>query len=304
MTAAPLAGETPTSGSRRRPAPASTLLRQRDPRARRRARGHGGRVPRARAPPARVARGRRAPRGRRAASRRGPPPLELFAEELRAAQIALGGDHRRIHRRRSAGRRSFRASASANEDAPGAPLVQGCGGLAVGAAAGWLCSRVHTPIPVDAGAARRARVAARRGRANRRAARRPPGRAVDHRHGARPVLHAARRARSRRMVAAARRRRGIRDRRWATPRGVARAPRAASIARPAIFASVPGGAAEMSVLGERFGARVDRVAAAQSLRILIVVLVGADRVCAARRARRRPVRAGDRRRSRRRALRC
>jgi uncharacterized protein len=40
-----------------------------------------------------------------------------------------------------------------------------------------------------------------------------------------------------------------------------------------IFASVPGGAAEMSVLGERFGARVDRVAAAQSLRIMIVVLV-------------------------------
>ena len=29
-----------------------------------------------------------------------------------------------------------------------------------------------------------------------------------------------------------------------------------------IFASVPGGAAEMSVLGERFGARVDRVASA------------------------------------------
>ncbi len=40
-----------------------------------------------------------------------------------------------------------------------------------------------------------------------------------------------------------------------------------------VFASVPGGAAEMSVLGERFGARVDRVAAAQSLRILIVVLI-------------------------------
>jgi membrane AbrB-like protein len=39
----------------------------------------------------------------------------------------------------------------------------------------------------------------------------------------------------------------------------------------AYFACVPGGAAEMSVLGERFGARVDRVAAAQSLRILIVV---------------------------------
>jgi membrane AbrB-like protein len=40
-----------------------------------------------------------------------------------------------------------------------------------------------------------------------------------------------------------------------------------------IFASVPGGAAEMAVLGQRFGARVDRVAAAQSLRILIVVAV-------------------------------
>ncbi len=38
-----------------------------------------------------------------------------------------------------------------------------------------------------------------------------------------------------------------------------------------IFASVPGGAAEMAVLGERFGGRMDRIAAAQSLRILIVV---------------------------------
>jgi len=36
---------------------------------------------------------------------------------------------------------------------------------------------------------------------------------------------------------------------------------------------VPGGAAEMAVLGERFGARVDRVALAQSLRILVVVIV-------------------------------
>jgi hypothetical protein len=41
----------------------------------------------------------------------------------------------------------------------------------------------------------------------------------------------------------------------------------------ALFASVPGGATEMSVLGERFGARVDQVAAAQSLRILLVVVV-------------------------------
>ncbi|MEO5701698.1 MAG: AbrB family transcriptional regulator [Casimicrobiaceae bacterium] len=41
----------------------------------------------------------------------------------------------------------------------------------------------------------------------------------------------------------------------------------------AIFACVPGGAAEMAILGERYGARVDRVAAAQSIRILVVVLV-------------------------------
>ena len=40
-----------------------------------------------------------------------------------------------------------------------------------------------------------------------------------------------------------------------------------------IFASVPGGAAEMSILGERFGGRVDRISAAQSLRILIVVAI-------------------------------
>ncbi|MCC7327536.1 MAG: AbrB family transcriptional regulator [Burkholderiales bacterium] len=38
-----------------------------------------------------------------------------------------------------------------------------------------------------------------------------------------------------------------------------------------IFASVPGGATEMATLGERFGGRMDRIAAAQSLRILIVV---------------------------------
>lgn len=40
----------------------------------------------------------------------------------------------------------------------------------------------------------------------------------------------------------------------------------------AFFASVPGGATEMAVLAERFGARVDLVALAQSLRILLVVL--------------------------------
>lgn len=39
------------------------------------------------------------------------------------------------------------------------------------------------------------------------------------------------------------------------------------------FASVPGGATEMMLLGERFHARPDRVALAQSLRIVIVVIV-------------------------------
>jgi uncharacterized protein len=41
----------------------------------------------------------------------------------------------------------------------------------------------------------------------------------------------------------------------------------------AFFASVAGGAAEMTILGERYGARPDRVALAQSLRILAVVIV-------------------------------
>lgn len=41
----------------------------------------------------------------------------------------------------------------------------------------------------------------------------------------------------------------------------------------AFFASVPGGAAEMTVLGERYGAKVDRVVFAQTLRILVVVIV-------------------------------
>ena len=39
----------------------------------------------------------------------------------------------------------------------------------------------------------------------------------------------------------------------------------------AFFASVPGGAAEMANLGDRFGAAVDKVAVAHSLRILLVV---------------------------------
>lgn len=41
----------------------------------------------------------------------------------------------------------------------------------------------------------------------------------------------------------------------------------------AYFSSVPGGATEMAILAERFGARPDRVAVAQSLRILMVVTI-------------------------------
>ena len=40
----------------------------------------------------------------------------------------------------------------------------------------------------------------------------------------------------------------------------------------ALFASDPAGATEMAALSERFGARIDRVAAAQSLRMLVVLL--------------------------------
>ncbi len=41
----------------------------------------------------------------------------------------------------------------------------------------------------------------------------------------------------------------------------------------ALFASMPGGATEMAVLGEHHGARIDKVAFAQSLRILLVVVI-------------------------------
>lgn len=41
----------------------------------------------------------------------------------------------------------------------------------------------------------------------------------------------------------------------------------------AFFASVPGGAVEMAILAERFGAKIDRIALAQSLRIMMVVVI-------------------------------
>ena len=124
---------------------------------------------------------------------------------------------------------------------------------------------------VDAGRCWRSRSFASRS-TRRSAAGRRQHRPVDHRHGARTLFHSAGRAGSRGIVAAVRRRRGVCDRAWATP---GRAPRA--FARldltTGIFASVPGGAAEMTILSEQFGVRTDRVAAAQSLRIMIVVLV-------------------------------
>jgi membrane AbrB-like protein len=42
--------------------------------------------------------------------------------------------------------------------------------------------------------------------------------------------------------------------------------------RTAFFASIPGGATEMSILAERFGARTDLVAAAHSLRLMVVTV--------------------------------
>ena len=41
----------------------------------------------------------------------------------------------------------------------------------------------------------------------------------------------------------------------------------------ALFASVPGGAAEMANLGDRYGGRTERIVIAQSLRVLLVVLI-------------------------------
>jgi len=55
--------------------------------------------------------------------------------------------------------------------------------------------------------------------------------------------------------------------------GLALARMANVDATTGIFASVPGGAAEMATLSERFGARVDQVVAAHSIRVLIVTLI-------------------------------
>ena len=136
--------------------------------------------------------------------------------------------------------------------------------------------RVHAAAhadPVDAGPAVRARVPARRRRRRRGAAAGALRRAVDHRHVARPLLHAVRRARRSRASGTCSSPARCSRSRWATSRASRSRGSRTSTGRPAIFASVPGGAAEMATLGERFGGRMDRIAAAQSLRILIVVAI-------------------------------
>ena len=160
-------------------------------------------------------------------------------------------------------------SASAQLPKPGA-LLPPVAGLVLGAAAGWVCSRFGTPIPWMMGplvTVALLRVAG----ANISAV--PGGRQVGQWiigtalglyftpavlrevTGWWPLL----------AVGAV----------FAIALGYAAGIALAHLAKiertTAIFASVPGGAAEMSVLGERFGARVDRVASAQSIRLIIVV---------------------------------
>ena len=121
--------------------------------------------------------------------------------------------------------RSSRASASANERDRATIVAAGSRG-----ARGRRRGRRALQLPphadsVDARAARHDRVPAGRGRARGRAPRRAPDRPVDHRHLARSLLHAARRARGRRLVVAARPRRSLRDRPGLRRRSAARAAR-------------------------------------------------------------------------------
>jgi uncharacterized protein len=153
-----------------------------------------------------------------------------------------------------------------------AKWVQGAAGLAVAAAAGWVCSRLHTPIPwmlgplVTLACLRVAGV---------RIGSPPGGRQVGQ-----WIIGTSLGLYFTPLVV-----REVAGWWWllgagavfAIGLGYAGGVLLAYLARidrtTGVFASVPGGAAEMSVLGERFGARVDRVAAAQSLRILMVVLI-------------------------------
>ena len=150
--------------------------------------------------------------------------------------------------------------------------LQGGAGLAIGGAAGWLCSRIHTPIPWMLGPL--TTIAFLRV-AGVRVAALPGGRQVGQwiigtSLGLYFTPYVVREVAGWWWLLAA-------GAVFAIGLGYAGGALLARLAgidhTTGVFASVPGGAAEMSVLGERFGARVDRVAAAQSLRILIVVLV-------------------------------
>jgi membrane AbrB-like protein len=150
--------------------------------------------------------------------------------------------------------------------------LEGGAGLAVGALAGWLCSRAHTPIPWMLGPL--ATLAVLRVVGVRIGA--PPGGRqvgqwiIGTALGLYFTPHVVGEVAGWWWLIAA-------GAVFAIGLGYVAGLLLARLARidatTGVFASVPGGAAEMSVLGERFGARVDRVAAAQSLRILIVVLV-------------------------------
>jgi len=149
--------------------------------------------------------------------------------------------------------------------------LQGSAGVAIGAAAGWLCSRLHTPIPWMLGPL--ATLAILRV-AGVRVASPPGGRQVGQwiigtSLGLYFTPHVVGEVAGWWWLLAL-------GAVFAIGLGYAGGAVLARLAgidhTTGVFASVPGGAAEMAVLGERFGARADRVAAAQSLRILIVVL--------------------------------
>jgi len=155
---------------------------------------------------------------------------------------------------------------------PSPSLLRSFAGVALGAAAGWICSRLHTPIPwmlgplVTIAALRVSNVDVPALQGGRQAGQWIIGTSLGLYFTPQVVRQVA----------------GL----W--PSLVAGAlfaiflgyfgglvlARLAGLDRTsAIFASVPGGAAEMAVLGERFGARVDKVSAAQSVRILVVVIL-------------------------------
>ena len=150
--------------------------------------------------------------------------------------------------------------------------VQWLAGLAVGAAAGYACSRMHTPIPWMLGPLTSIALLRMLGAPLEAP---PGGRQIGQWIiGAALGLYFSPQvvrdvAGSWELLVA-----GTLFAMVSGYGGAVALARLAGIDRTtALFASVPAGAMEMALLGERFGARADRVAAAQSLRILVVVIV-------------------------------